>query len=50
MMTQGLLTLGTIPAISVGTPHYPEERGERGGGTFRGDAAENRIHSHNLHF
>lgn len=40
-MTQGLLTLGAIPAISVDTPHYPEERErEEGGGLrFRGGAA-----------
>lgn len=27
-MTQSLLTLGTIPAISVDTPHGPEGGGE----------------------
>lgn len=30
MMTQCLLTLGAIPAISVDTPHYPAERQRRG--------------------
>lgn len=32
MMTQGLLTLGAIPAISGDTPHYPEERHTEGRG------------------
>lgn len=30
-MTQGLLTFGAIPAISIDTPQHPEER-QRGGG------------------
>lgn len=33
-MTQCLLTLGAIPAISADTPHYPEEtQNRRGGGS-----------------
>lgn len=31
MTSQGLLTLGTIPATSEDTPHYPEEREKEGG-------------------
>lgn len=38
-MTQGLLTLGAIPAISVDTPHYPEEREKGGRGRLRGGGA-----------
>lgn len=50
-MTQGLLTLWTILAISVGTPHYPEEREREKGGTLRGGAADRVGHIHNnLHF
>lgn len=50
-MTQGLLTLGAIPAISVDTPHYPEERErEREEGlSFRGGAShKSGSHSHTL--
>ena len=50
-MTRGLLTLGAIPAISVDTPHYPEERE---GGEERRERERRRVryntHTHNLHF
>lgn len=37
-MTQCLLTLGAIPAISTDTPHYPEEtQNRRGGGSVVGE-------------
>lgn len=41
-MTQRLLTLGAIPAISADTPHYPEETHSRGGG-LSGGAAEHSV-------
>lgn len=47
MITQSLLTFGAIPAISIDTPQYPEER-QRGGGwgrcTLRDDAAHTHRH------
>lgn len=39
-MTQGLLTLGTIPATSGDTPRYPEESQRQRERTLRGDAAQ----------
>lgn len=34
MITQGLLTFGAIPAISIDTPQHPEERQRGGGGVY----------------
>lgn len=46
-MTQCLLTLGAIPAISVDTPRYPEERQGRGC-ALGGDAGQSGAYSYNL--
>lgn len=49
MVTQCLLTLGAIPAISVGIPHYPKEKQRRGWGGVRVGAAHARMSTHRQH-
>lgn len=44
MSSRGLLTFGAIPAISVDTPHYPEET-DRGRGRIRA-RSHKKLHMH----